>query len=327
MAIKTFDKALKLEPNSPKINNAKALALQEIYKEKESLDLFKKAAESKPENALYLKNYCESLLRNKDFDKCKEILFKLKILCKSEEQKDLLKQDLIDDIQNTIPEIENELKIANRAVRKPIIHYEKPLGLFNVDLNCYMNSVIQCLFYVPEYREYFINKTNFSNIEQPVSYELSNIFKKLKNGKEGKPFNLKKFKSIMGEFDDIFLGSNGADATDLLRFIISLVSSEYNDDNNDNNVINEEEEPLDEGNEEEVFKEIEKTSNPNIINNIFYIYYKTTYFCNKNHKIYSFDYNSFLEFNLLDLTKTIEKKYNKKINEIHLKDCFIFNKK
>ena len=43
MAIKTFDKALKLEPNSPKINNAKALALQEIYKEKESLDLFKKA--------------------------------------------------------------------------------------------------------------------------------------------------------------------------------------------------------------------------------------------------------------------------------------------
>lgn len=325
ISIKNFDRALKLEPNSPKINNGKALVLQEINKEKESLDLFKKAAESKPENALYLKNYCKSLLRNNDFDKCKEILLKLNKLCKSEEQKKLLKQNEIDDILNTIPEIENELKNDNRTVRKPIIYYEKPIGLINIDLNCYMNSVIQCLFHVPEYREYFINNS-FSKLEQPVSYELSDIFKKLKSGNKGKPFCLKEFKSIMGEFDDSFIGSNGADATDLLRFIISLVSSEYIDDD-DNNLINEEEEPLDEGNEQEVFKEIQKTSNPKIINNIFYIYNKTTYFCKKKHKTYSFDYNSLLEFNLLDLTNVIEEKYNKKIKEIHLKDCFIFNKK
>lgn len=319
IAIKTFDKALKLEPDSPKIINSKAIVLQEINKEKESLALFKKAAEFKPENALYLKNYCKSLLRNKDFDKCKEILLKLKNICESGVQKKL---DLI-DIQNSIVEIENELKSANKAVRKSIIHYEKPLGLINVNLNCYMNSVIQCLFHVFEYRDFFI-KESFSKSEQPVSYELSNIFKKLKNRNEGKPFSLQDFKLLMGEFDDSFLGSNGADATDLLRYIISLVSSEYIDDNN--NLINEEQ-TLDEGNEEEVFKEIQKTSNPKIINNIFYIYNKTTYFCKEKHKTFSFDYNSLLEFNLLDLTKTIEKKYNKKINEIHLRDCFILNKK
>ena len=96
-----------------------------------------------------------------------------------------------------------------------------PIGLINEDLNCYMNSVIQCLFYLKKFRNYFIERKDFSEEEHPVSFELRNIMIKLSETNNKNPFSLKKFKKIMSEIDDCFEGSKGADASDLLRYIFS----------------------------------------------------------------------------------------------------------
>lgn len=47
-----------------------------------------------------------------------------------------------------------------------------------------MNSFIQCLFYLKLFRDYFINKYNFSEEKQPVSFELKNIMIKLNDKRQ-----------------------------------------------------------------------------------------------------------------------------------------------
>lgn len=75
LSIKSFNEALKENPNSANILNSKAIVLEKIQDNKnESMELYKKACELKPENALYLMNYSISLVENNYFDKCKEIL-------------------------------------------------------------------------------------------------------------------------------------------------------------------------------------------------------------------------------------------------------------
>lgn len=219
--------------------------------------------------------------------------------------------------KNKLKIISDKLTIKKEEITK------KPIGLYNINFNCYMNSIIQLLFHITKFREYFINE-DFSELEQPISCELSKIFKKLKNGNKGKSFHLLNFKNMMGKYDDIFFGSSGADAVDFLRYIFSIVNTECIKDNNS---INIEDEILDESNEDIVFKEIQKISNPNVINNIFYFYNKTTYLCNNKHVTYSFDYGCLLEFDVLDIYKKLKKNCNKKINKITLNDCFFFNKK
>ena len=325
LAINCFNEALKENPNSANILNTKAIVLEKIQADKkESLELFKKVSESNPENALYLMNYCISLFDNNYYEKCKEFLIRIELLCKIQSQMDLLGQELIKSIKNSIALIYNKLNnlYKNKSYRpvKPIRKIEKPIGLYNINLNCYMNSVIQCLFHITKFSEYFISE-EFSKEDQPISCELKNIFKKLKNRNGGKPFNLKEFKDMMGEYDDSFLGSNGADAADLLNYIFSLLSAENYDDIN----LNCENETLDESKESDVFKEALKISNPNCINNIFYIYNESTYICKNKHITYSFDYGSVLEFNIIDINEKIKNRYKKVTKKISLNDCFIYN--
>ena len=318
LAIKCFNQALKEKSDSPNILNSKAMVLEKQGNKKESLELYKKASESKPYNSLYLLNYCLALFENNNFEKCKDILTQLELLYKNQNQKDLLGEELIKYIQNSIEKIYFKLN-ENKAYKpnKPKNKTEEPIGLYNVNLNCYMNSVIQCLFHMSEFSDYFIDN-NFSQDEQPISSELKNIFIKLKNRNKGKPFELNKFKELMGEYDDSFLGSNGADAADLLSYIFSSLSAEFYDDN----IINNGNEILDESNENEVFKETLRISNQKCINNILYFYNKSTYLCKNNHINYSFESGIILEFNILDINEKITHK-----NKILLKDCFINNKK
>ena len=325
LAIKAFDKALELRQDYPNAIHGKALILDKIGNKKEALPLFKKVNEFKPENALFLMNYCLSLYDNGYFEKCKEILDKVELLHKNQTQIDYLGEDLISDIKNNIRLIHYNLKKINKSYpkKKSSIQIEKPIGLYNIDLNCYMNSVIQCLFHIEPFSGFFINGS-FSKEEQPISCELKNIFEALKNRNRGQPYELRNFKEMMGEYDDSFSGSNGADATDLLRYIFSILSGEFFDVNhNDDN----EDAPLDDSDENEVYKDTLKISNPNSINKLFYFYKKTFYLCKNKHTTFSFDYGAILEFNLLEIINEMKKKNNKKINKISLNDCFMHTQK
>ena len=81
--------------------------------------------------------------------------------------------------------IETQKKYQIECIDKPIsqslLFTIKPKGLYNLGLSCYMNSLLQCLYYIPELREYFIKeKNNFKN-NQPICKALSEVMFGLKS--------------------------------------------------------------------------------------------------------------------------------------------------
>ena len=199
---------------------------------------------------------------------------------------------------------------------------DKPIGLKNFEFNCYMNSVIQCLFHAEKFREYFIKKDNFLKEEKPVSYELKNIFLKMKQ-RIGS-IDLRDFKKIMGEIDDSFKGSNGADATDLIRYIFSsLLAEQTNFVGLDFSMMSN----LSINKENKVLNDCKKSVGNDTA--LIYImnYFKTIYNCGKkiynrskrllikHSDFYEFNNNCFIEFNLEYFSKenglqNLFKKYN-----------------
>ena len=77
-ALKYIEKALDLNPNYNYALNTKANILDKLGKKEESLIWYQKAAESKPENIIFLLNYCLSLLENKNIEKSKIIFDNVK---------------------------------------------------------------------------------------------------------------------------------------------------------------------------------------------------------------------------------------------------------
>lgn len=59
-------------------------------------------------------------------------------------------------------------------------NYNRPKGLNYLGLNCPINSLLQCLYYIPDLREYFIkNKNNFT-IEKPICKAFAEVMYDLK---------------------------------------------------------------------------------------------------------------------------------------------------
>ena len=195
------------------------------------------------------------------------------------------------------------------------LNKKKPLGLCNFQLNCYMNSTIQCLFSMKEFRNYFLNE-EFDKEEKPVSNELNIIFKKLTN--DDKPFTLHKFKKMIGNIDDSFQGSNGADATDLLKTIISEIKNEqcnfYGLNISSMSI-------LDESNEEAVFKDCKRQLGDDSAINKIVNFYRTKYECQtrKKHTSYLFEICSIIDFDLLEIFGN----YNSK--NVELEECFKYS--
>ena len=197
-----------------------------------------------------------------------------------------------------------------------IISY-KPKGLVNLGLSCYMNSIIQCFFYIIKLRDFFIlNKNNFDDEKQPISYALSEVMYELKYGNS---HNVKpeKFKAIIAKKNSLFLGRKAGDAKDLFFNLIDGLLDELSDTNS-----NSREEScfgeLDISNKSEIYNETKKEiDEKNIINQIFIGIYETIYRCQINKKnIYSFQVESFILFEL----ENIKKYY--KTDDLSLDLCF-----
>ena len=208
-----------------------------------------------------------------------------------------------------------------RPLNKP---KPKPLGLINIENNCYMNSVIQCLFHLKKFRDFFVNKKNeISKEEQPLSCELSDIFIKLNCVNGGQSFGLYNLKNFMGDLDDCFLGSNGADAVDLLSYLFSTLSTEQtNFIGPDISMMS----VLDPSDKEKVFIDCqnrvgEDTALVHVMN-----YIEIEYECSmkkknsekRHNSFYSFENKCYIEF---DLEEFIEKMKKFKIKVI---DCFYY---
>ena len=191
----------------------------------------------------------------------------------------------------------------------------KPKGLVNFGLNCYMNSLLQCLFFIKELREEFINKKDEYNNDQKVCKVFAEVMYGLQCDDNKDCYEAKEFKKIMGEKNNLFKGRKPADVKDLLinlidAFMNELSKDDYNESMHDNPNL---------PNKIKMFQEVENEIDKNIIiNKLFLGYYETEYQCpnNKNTYIYSFQYQTFLLFELL----LVKNKY--KIDNFSIYTCF-----
>ena len=97
----------------------------------------------------------------------------------------------------------NEKKLNLLEVIKEKNDNEILKGLYNFSLNNYMNSLLQCLFYIKELREYFI-ENEFTD-EKPVCKAFAEVIYGLKNC-DTKYFTPKEFKKKIGKSNNLFLG-------------------------------------------------------------------------------------------------------------------------
>ena len=281
--------------NNQKTNNNedKKSNISKRSKKHSNLDT-KKLIEQKKNNNAQGENINKDILKNnnhKSIDKYKQ-----------EEKKQKIQQ-----------------KYEIEAKDKEIIYINKkePKGLYNLGLSCYMNSILQCLFYVRELRNYFIkNKNTFNN--KPVSKALAEVmYGLLYDPKEY--YEPIAFKKEMGNKNGLFSGFKAGDAKDLffnlIDSIINELSTENDAQSSQNNTEN-----IDFTNKFEVFKEAKKETDKNIINDLFIGYYQNKYKCIKNPKyIFSINTDSFI---LFDLEK-ISNYYENRI--LSLDDCFSYN--
>ena len=108
-ALKYIEKALELNPNYQYAFNTKANILDKLDKKGDALIFYQKAAESKPENIIFLLNYCLALLENKNKEKSKEIFENIKSLYKPE-LKNLYNENEINFIETNIQKLEDKFK-------------------------------------------------------------------------------------------------------------------------------------------------------------------------------------------------------------------------
>ena len=234
------------------------------------------------------------------FEKEKENFEKEKLAFKKEKQNLYSKERIINEESNN---------------KKNIDKYKYPKGLLNLGLSCYMNSLLQCLYYIPELRDYFIENKNNYDDKRPVCKALAEVMYGLKYD-EKDYFEAKEFKKIMGDKNKLFSGKKAGDSKDLFFNLIDSLLTELNEEKS---VDEENEKKIDLSNKSDLFKELENGgNNDNIINRLFIGYYITAYYCptNQNSLTYSLQNESFILFEL----EKIKNYYNS--NELSIEKCF-----
>ena len=108
-ALKYIEKSLELNPNYNYAMNTKANILDKIGKKVEALDWYKKAAESKPENVIFILNYSLALLENKNKEKSKE-MFELAKSFYKQKKTDLYNEQEINFIETNFQKLDDKFK-------------------------------------------------------------------------------------------------------------------------------------------------------------------------------------------------------------------------
>lgn len=188
----------------------------------------------------------------------------------------------------------------------------KPIGLKNLNLNCYMNSLIQCLFYCKEFRKKMLEiKPNDS---QPLCKILKKLMQDLQSSEENNisPKDLKKFISNNNE---LFEPGKQADANDLLEYIFNTIIYELKNEDSFSGTVHYEER-ID--NKLAMFNETKnEIDNSILINELFVGFYEKEFYCEKNHKKYAFQGEYRIVFPLEEISQNYR---STKI--LNINDCF-----
>ena len=227
----------------------------------------------------------------------------------TQETSENLNFSFISKITSTLRQENIKLKESKNKKENIIELPDKPKGLNNFSLNCYMNSFLQCFYHIKGLRTSFIDPSNYSEETQKVCHSLSEVMKGLTYGNENyySPYN---FKETLGEINSLFAGCKGADVSDLYRTVIDSIIDEipyeYPDDE-------------DYENKKQNYEEAKKEVDPNNpINKELNYFYETIYRCPEGNNIYSVQNDSSIMFELLKISKISNDK-------IDLYKCFDYN--
>ena len=190
----------------------------------------------------------------------------------------------------------------------------QPKGLKNFTFNCYMNSLIQCLFYCRKFRENLL-ESNVKSSNQ-ILILLKKLFKELKNSKK-KSFAAKELKEFLNNYD-LFENDKGADITDLFDFTFSNIIYE-NKDEESLKTVKYEEKYYDKN---AMFKEIEnEVDSKLIINKYFLGFYESEYKCKKDKKHIRYVFQN--EYRMIFPLEEVSLYYNN--NNLTIYDFFDYN--
>ena len=211
--------------------------------------------------------------------------------------------------------IEGQIENKDRSVSDIIKLPDIPKGLINFSLNCYMNSLLQCLYHIKGLRTSFIDPSKYSKETQKVCYSLSEVMKGLTYG-NNQSFSPNNFKSTLGNINPLFKGHKGADVSDLYRTIVDSIISEIHYEYSEN----EDDDSGDNTNQRKYYEMAKKEVDQNnpIMKELNY-FFETIYNCPEGNKCYSIQNDTSIMFELLKISKWVNNK------SLDLKTCFEYN--
>ena len=227
------------------------------------------------------------------------------------------KEKLIKDLD---PKIKTDSEYLNELYEK---NKKEPSGLINLKGVCYMNAVLQCLYYCAPITKYFLTLDNDTQLG-PVSKGYYNFIRGLFNGNKSAANNLR---LAIIDAESSFGGTGGKDSKELILYLFSELNEELKVKGTPFQQMN-----IDKSNKLAVYNEkiqIDKMYG-NIISNTFDFYVLLEYKCNNNYcnSQYSRTYYYIQNENVVTFElKNIVNQLNKVNANISLEECCLsYNK-